>query len=76
MTNSEDEIIIKSPDNTLIDQVIYTSGFVYKGSSTQLCQNHYDHIGNDLADNWCKSESVPPGGDKGSPQILNDSCIT
>jgi hypothetical protein len=76
LTNSEDEIIIKSPDNTLIDKVTYTSGWVPSGKSMQLCSNHYDHNDNDLANNWCESTASLSGGDKGTPHLLNDQCTT
>jgi len=33
LTNTEDEILLKSPDNTLIDKVTYTSGWVPSGKS-------------------------------------------
>jgi len=75
LTNSEDEILIKSPDNAIIDKVTYTSGWAPTGKSMQLCKNHYDHIENDLESNWCESTVALSGGDYGSPQVLNDPCI-
>ena len=73
LSNINDEIII-SLGSTVIDQVIYDNSWVFVGSSSQLSFSYYDYSSNDNLANWCQSVDLLPGGDFGSPGIVNDVC--
>jgi len=79
--NGDDEIILVSPENVVIDQVAYadpsaeTPGFPdTAGKSMALDPSHYNATDNDQYGFWCDEAALLGGGDFGSPGSVNTSC--
>ena len=74
LTNSEDVIELVDPAGQLVDRVSYGSELVFPGASTSLDPAALDSEANDDAANWCRSSTVLPNGDSGTPGEPNDGC--
>ena len=72
LSNSEDEIIMTSPDSTVIDTVIYTSST--PGRSLQLDPVYFDSVSNDNLNNWSDS-TTNYNGDLGTPGAANEDRV-
>jgi len=75
LSNTEDEVILRSVDNVMLDRFDYGSGFAPEGSSMGLNANHATPWGNDNPDNWCEQLSFLPFGDSGTPNATNSICF-
>lgn len=77
MSNSDDEIIIKSGD-VVVDEVAYEPvGFsIVGGASMSLSPDALDHLLNDLGENWCLGTIEYGDGDLGTPGGANPACPT
>ena len=76
LSNSSDEIIIETPEGTVIDQLFYDDDVFpdNKGYSMTLDPSAFDASANDDASNWCVATSSYGAGDFGTPGAVNDSC--
>ena len=74
LSNSEDEIQLSDGTGNVIDSLAYDSDMVFPGTSTSLNPTAFDASSNDLAENWCGSQSLLTGGDRRTPGIPNDAC--
>ena len=74
LANSEDEIQLLDGTGNVIDSLSYDSDLVFTGTSTSLNPAAFDASSNDLAENWCRSQSLMPQGDRGTPGAPNDAC--
>ena len=74
LTNSGDAIELVDPTGKLVDRVTYSSEQVFPGASTSLNPAALSSAANDAAANWCRSSSVMPNGDHGTPGEANDGC--
>ena len=74
LANAGDEIVLVDGTGMVIDTVIYTSATVFEGAPTTLNPTTFDAASNDSAANWCRGTTALPGGDKGTPGLLNDAC--
>lgn len=74
MGNTEDEIILCLPDESVLDRLAYGDGWkISKGASLELFNEYNSGAFNDDPENWNLS-SVPFGaGDLGSPGSVNSS---
>lgn len=75
MSNTEDEVILFSHSNQMIDRMTYTEGFAVLGSSLGVSPSYATEAGNDYATNWCDQWGFLPMGDSGSPNATNDICF-
>lgn len=75
LSNSDDEVILKSGDTT-VDEVYYDAvSFPNAGGvSLNLSLSAYDHLLNDLGVNWCEGTIDFGDGDLGSPGFANQEC--
>jgi len=72
LSNVSDQVIITTPDETLIDQVSYSSGWpVISGASMELHPDHQTFSENDQPSNWYPAKFAFGAGDKGSPGKAN-----
>lgn len=76
LSNSSDEIIIETPDGTIIDQLFYDDDVFpdSKGYSMNLDPSAFDATSNDASANWCVATSNYGAGDFGTPGATNDNC--
>ncbi len=74
MSNTEDEVILRSPGGTVLDEVRWGEGFSVEGSSLGLRADAHSASANDSLSNWCTQWSWLPMGDVGTPGEDNDSC--
>jgi cysteine-rich repeat protein len=76
LANSADEVILASPNGTVIDNVAYDNVDFpdTPGSALSLEPTMYDGNQNDLGVNWCTSPAALASGDFGSPGKVNPSC--
>ena len=77
LSNTSDEIILRTPDGGLVDRVAYDGGIEWPdsvGSSIGLSIARQTAGQNDAGKHWCLSQSPLPGGDKGTPGARNDPC--
>jgi hypothetical protein len=74
--NEDDEVLLTTPDGTLIDAVHYTNdGYPdLPGHSLSLSPLAETAGGNDEASNWCSAENELASGDHGTPGELNPGC--
>jgi len=75
LANGEDEVILVSPSNLVIDSVFYQSGFSVVGASMGVSPSDANYVDNDDLNNWCDQWSFLPQGDAGSPSSMNDICF-
>jgi len=73
-----DQIILRKPSGVLIDRVAFdNTNFPHTpGRSIQVNESFRSVYYNDVAANWCHSQSLPSAGnpDSGTPGQLNDAC--
>lgn len=75
LSNTEDEVILYSNTNQMIDRMTYTEGFSVLGASLGVSPNYATEAGNDYSTNWCEQWGFLPYGDFGSPGAMNDICF-
>ncbi len=72
LANTEDQIILCLADESLIDQVVYESGWpVVSGASMELHPGFSTSLANDQVTNWHLAQTVFGAGDLGSPGRMN-----
>lgn len=70
--NTADQVILCLPDESLIDQVLYESGWpLVSGASMELHPGYTNSIDNDQVANWYPAVTVFGAGDLGSPGRIN-----
>jgi hypothetical protein len=74
MSNSSDEVILRSATGVTLDQMSYLSGFSIEGASMGVDPDDATLTGNDDPDNWCDQFGFMSQGDAGSPGLSNDQC--
>ena len=74
LSNTEDEVILYSNSNLMIDRMTYVAGFAVTGESLGVSPPYATEAGNDYASNWCAQWGFLPQGDAGSPGEENDTC--
>ena len=74
LSNSEDEVILYTAGNLMLDRVMYSSGFAVEGASLGVTPQYANDLGNNNLDNWCEQWWFLPMGDSGSPGEENDYC--
>ena len=74
MSNSSDEVLLRSIDGDTLDRVRYQSGFSVLGEALGVDPDDATPSGNDSASNWCTQFGYLPQGDSGSPGLFNDQC--
>ncbi|MDD4645183.1 MAG: lamin tail domain-containing protein [Bacteroidales bacterium] len=68
LSNTSDQVILTTADETLIDQVSYDSGWpVVSGASMELHPDHQTFSKNDQSKYWFQAQTIYGAGDKGSP---------
>ena len=75
MSNSADEVLLRSADGDTIDRVRYQSGFSVLGEALGVDPDDATASGNDDTNNWCTQFGYLPQGDSGSPGQFNDQCF-
>ena len=75
LSNSEDEVLLYSHVNHMIDRMTYVEGFSVMGSSLGVSPTYATEAGNDYSTNWCDQWGFLPMGDSGSPGETNDTCF-
>jgi len=72
--NTEDQVILCLPDETVIDRISYGPGWpLISGSSMELQADRPTTYANDDPSNWHEAIEVFGAGDKGSPGRMNTS---
>jgi hypothetical protein len=72
LSNTSDQIMIMAPDDILIDQVSYSSGWpIVSGASMELHPDHQFFSENDHPEHWIPARIAFGAGDKGSPGKAN-----
>jgi hypothetical protein len=77
LANGVDQVILRSPDGTLIDRVAYDDGQSFPGPtgrSISLSPTAHDADANDLGSNWCEATNVRLPFDYATPGAANDLC--
>jgi uncharacterized protein len=74
LSNTEDEVILYSNTNQMIDRMTYVAGFSVIGESMGVSPPYATEAGNDYTTNWCAQWGFLPQGDAGSPGEENDTC--
>ena len=75
LSNTADEVIIRSADFIFLDRFDYTAGFSDEGSSMGVGNNYATPEANDDPDRWCEQFSGLPFGGYGTPGGLNSLCF-
>ena len=75
LSNTADEVIIRSGNGVFLDRFDYTEGFSDEGSSMGVGANYATPDGNDDPDEWCEQLSGLPFGGYGTPGALNSICF-
>lgn len=75
LANAEDEVILRSVDNVMLDRFDYTAGFAPEGTSMGLNSNYATPSGNDNPNNWCEQFGFLSQGDNGTPNATNSICF-
>ena len=79
LSNSDDEIILKCTNGTVIDQVFYDGGPNFpdpSGASMELSTTAYNSVDNDLGENWGDARTLFGAGDYGTPGSQNDFTLS
>ncbi|MEC8192380.1 MAG: lamin tail domain-containing protein [Myxococcota bacterium] len=74
LSNGADEVQLRTPFGTLLDEVRYGEDFDEEGEAMGLKTEMTSVVGNDHASNWCAQDSFMAFGDGGTPGELNDPC--
>jgi len=70
--NTADQVILCLPDESIIDQVLYESGWpLVSGASMELHPGYTTSLANDQVANWYPAKTVFGAGDLGSPGRIN-----
>lgn len=75
LSNTEDEVILRSVDNVMLDRFDYTAGFAPEGTSMGVSPNFATPSGNDNPNEWCEQFGFLPMGDNGTPNATNSICF-
>ena len=80
LSNSDDEVILTSPEGLEIDAVWYDGGPEFPtpdGASMSLSNTQLDAPLNDVGANWCPATGTPFGStaDLGTPGAANPECL-
>ena len=75
LSNTADEVILRSMDNIMLDRFDYTEGFSDEGSSMGVGASFATPEANDDPDEWCEQLSGLPFGGYGTPGALNSICF-
>lgn len=75
MSNTEDEVVLLSPDGDLLDRVSWGEGFSVAGSALGLDEDWQSADGNDKESRWCEQDSRMSFGDNGTPGRDNNYCF-
>ena len=67
LSNNDDEIILRSPLGSVLDEFSYGSGFAPEGASMGLLEGLEDIYSNNSSSSWCEQWDFMSGGDSGSP---------
>lgn len=74
LANGEDEVQLRSPFGTVLDEVRYHSGFAVEGEAIGLKPTSTSVIANDSSTNWCAQDDFMAFGDAGTPGEQNNTC--
>lgn len=75
LSNTSDEVIIRSFDYIFLDRFDYTEGFSDEGSSMGVGAYYATPEANDDPARWCEQFSGLPFGGYGTPGELNSICF-
>ena len=75
LSNTADEVIIRSFDYIFLDRFDYTEGFSDEGSSMGVGADYSTPEANDNPDRWCEQFAGLPFGGYGTPGVLNTICF-
>ncbi len=79
LSNGDDEIILISTNEDIIDRVAWDNGATFpdpNGSSMSLNPNKFDSVSNDDGSNWREATSIYGDGDYGTPGNMNDAWVS
>ena len=74
LSNGADEVQLRTPFGSLLDEVRYGAAFDVEGEAMGLKSEMTTVRGNDHSSNWCAQDSFMAFGDAGTPGELNDPC--
>jgi len=74
LSNDADEVQLRTPFGSLLDEVRYGAAFDVEGEAMGLRSEMTTVIGNDHSSNWCAQHSFMAFGDAGTPGESNDPC--
>lgn len=75
LSNTADEVILRSADNVMLDRFDYVEGFSGEGSSMGVGSNYATPVLNDDPNRWCEQFSSLPFGGYGTPGGMNSICF-
>ncbi|MBX2799613.1 MAG: lamin tail domain-containing protein [Myxococcales bacterium] len=74
--NQGDEIVLKRPDGTVIDEVVYAPSWFDAGVAKGVDPSVLDHTNNDDESMWCHQTTViGSASEPGTPGFENDACL-
>ena len=74
LSNDADEVQLRTPFGSLLDEVRYGASFDVEGEAMGLKAEMTSVSGNDHSSNWCAQDSFMAFGDAGTPGEFNDPC--
>ena len=74
LANGDDEVQLRSPFGTVLDEVRYHTGFAVEGEAIGLKPTSTSVIANDSSSNWCAQDDCMAFGDAGTPGEQNNAC--
>ena len=74
LSNGADEVQLRTPFGSLLDEVRYGTSFDVEGEAMGLKAETMSVSGNDHSSNWCAQDSFMAFGDAGTPGEFNDPC--
>lgn len=75
LSNTEDEVILLSVDNVMLDRFDYPTGFAVEGVSMGVDVDFATPNDNDDINEWCEQFGFLPMGDNGTPNAPNSMCF-
>ena len=75
LSNTEDEVILRSFNNVMLDRFDYSEGFSVEGTSLGVDIDYATPSANDDPNEWCEQFGFLPDGDNGTPNAPNTMCF-
>lgn len=75
LSNTDDEVILRSIDNVMLDRFDYSEGFAVEGVSMGVDIDYATPSANDNPNEWCEQFGFLPDGDNGTPNAPNSMCF-